>query len=48
MIGKLVGYIMHVHQLNKQFQFSNSSILAMDKTSVWNDMVSSTNVDKTG
>ena len=48
MIGKLVGYIMHVRRLNKQFQFPNSSILAMDETPVWNDMVSSTTVDKTG
>ena len=48
MIGKLVGYIMHVRRLNKQFQFPNSSILAMDETPVWADMVSSTTVDKTG
>ena len=48
MTGKLVGYIMHVPRLNRQFQFPNSSILAMDETPVWNDMVSSTTVDKTG
>ena len=48
MIVKLVGYIMHVRRLNKQFQFPYSSILAMDETPVWNDMVSSTTVDKTG
>ena len=48
MIDKLVEYIMHVHRLNKQIQFPNSSILAMDKTPVWNDMVSSTTVNKTG
>ena len=47
MIGKLVGYIMHVRRLNKQFQFPNSSILAMDETPVWNDMVWSTTVDET-
>ena len=34
--------------INKQFQLPNSSILAMDETPVWNDMVSSTTVDKTG
>lgn len=39
---------MHVRRLNKQFQFPNSSILAMDETPVWNYMVSSTTVDKTG
>ena len=48
MIGKLVGYIVHVRRLNKQFQFPNNSILAMDETPVWKDMVSSTTVDKTG
>ena len=48
MIGKLVGYIMHARRLNIQFQFPNSSILAMDETPVWNDMVSSTIVDKAG
>ena len=48
MIGQLVGYIMHVRRLNKQFQFPNSSILAMDETPVWKNMVSSTTVDKTG
>ena len=44
----MIGYIMHVRRLNKQFQFPNSSILAMDETPVWNDMVLSTTVDKTG
>ena len=39
---------MHVRRLNKQFQFPDSSVLAMDETPVWNDMVSSTTVDKTG
>ena len=48
MIDKLAGYVMHFHRLNKQFQFLNSSVLAIDKTSVWNDVVNSTTVDKTG
>ena len=39
---------MYVCRLNKQFQFPNRSVLAMKKTPVWNDMVSSTAVDKTG
>ena len=41
-------YIMHVCRLNKHSQLHNSSILAMNETSVRNDMVSSTNADKTG
>ena len=48
MIGKFAGYIMHARRLNKQFQFPNSLILVMYEISVWNDMVSSTAVDKTG
>ena len=39
---------MHVRRLNRQFKFPNSSILAMYETPIWNDMVSSTTVDKTG
>ena len=39
---------MHVRRLNKQFQFPNSSVLAMYEAPIWNDMVSSTTVDKTG
>ena len=48
MIGKLAGYVMHVRRLNKQFKFNNSSIIAMDETPVWSDMVSSTTADKSG
>ena len=48
MIGKLVGYVMHLRRLNKHFQFNNSSIIAMDETPVWSDMVSTTTVDKSG
>ena len=39
---------MHVRRLNKQFQFNNSSIIAMDEIPVWNDTVSSTTVNKSG
>ena len=48
MTGKLVGYIMHVQRLKKQFGFKDNSIIAMDETSVWNDMVSSTTVEQAG
>ena len=48
MIDKLVLYIMHVHRLKLQFNFANDCIIAIDETPVWNDMVSSTTVDKTG
>ena len=48
MISKLVGYVLHVRPLNKQFQFNNSSIISMDEIPVWNDTVSSTTVNKSG
>ena len=48
MIGKLVGYAMHVRRLSEKFQLNNSSIIAMDETPIWSDMVSSTTVDLSG
>ena len=39
---------MHVRQLQKQFNFLDADIIAMDETPVWNDMVSNTTVEKTG
>ena len=39
---------MHVWRLKKQFGFKVNSIITMDETSVWNDMVSSATVEQTG
>ena len=39
---------MHVRRLQKQFSFDDTDIIAMDETTVWNDMVSNTTVEKTG
>ena len=39
---------MYVLRLKKQFGFKDSSIIAMDETSVWNNMVSSTTVEQSG
>ena len=47
-IEKLVLYIMHVRRLKLKFNFTNECIIAMVETPVWNDMVSSTTVDKPG
>ena len=44
----IVSYIMHVRRLQKQFNFLDADIIAMDETPVWNDMVSNTTVEKTG
>ena len=39
---------MPVRRLQKQFSFDDTDIIAMDETAVWNDIVSSTTVEKTG
>ena len=48
LVDRLVSYITHVRRLQKQHSFALSDILAMDKTPVWNDMVSNTTVESTG
>ena len=48
MMDSIVAYVMHVRRLQKQFSFDDTDIIAMDETAVWNDMVSNTNVEKTG
>ena len=47
MVAHIVTYVMHVSRIQKQFNFDDASIIAMDETSVWNDMVSNTTVDET-
>ena len=39
---------MHVRRIQKQFNFHDADIIAMDKRPVWNDMVSNTTVEKKG
>ena len=39
LMDRLVSYIVHVRQLEKQHSFALSDILALDETPVWNDMV---------
>ena len=48
MIDRIIAYVMHVRRLQKQFSFDDTDIIAMDKTAVWNDIVSNTTVEKTG
>ena len=48
MVNRIVAYVMHIRRIQKQFNFSDADIIAMDETSVWNDMVSNTTVEKTG
>ena len=47
MVDRIVVYVMHVRQIQKQFNFHDADIIAMDETPVWNDMVSNTTVEKT-
>ena len=47
MVAHIVTYVMHVSRIQKQFNFDDAGIIAMDETSVWNDMVSNTTVDET-
>ena len=48
MINKIVMYILNVRRLNRTFSYQTTSIIAMDETHVWTDMVSNTTVDKCG
>ena len=48
LIDKLILYILHARRLSIKYKYPPSSIIAMDETSVWNDMVSNTTIDKQG
>ena len=47
MVDCVVAYVMHVRRIENQFNFPDADISAMDETSVWNNMVSNTTVEKT-
>ena len=47
MVDRIVAYMMHVHRIQKQFNFHDADIIVMDERPVWNDMVSDTTVEKT-
>ena len=46
MIERIVGFVMHLRRLEKQYDFKECDIIAMDETPVWSDMVSNTTVEK--
>ena len=48
LIYKPIMYILHAGRFSSRYKCSSSSIIAMDKTSVWNDMVSNTIIEKQG
>ena len=47
-MDKLMLYILHACRLSIKYKYSPSSIIVMDETSVWNDMVSNTTIDMQG
>ena len=48
LIYKLILYILHAHRLPVKYKYRPSSVIAIGKTSVLNDMVSNTAIDKQG
>ena len=48
MVDRIVGYVMQVRRIQKQFDFFDANIIAVDETPVWNDMLSNTTVEKIG
>ena len=48
LIDKFILYILHARRVSVKYTQSPSGIIAMDETSVWNDMVSNTAIDKQG
>ena len=48
LIDKLILYILHARRLSIKYKYPPSNIIAMDETSVWNDIVSNTTINKQG
>ena len=48
LIDKLIAYVLQVRRLHVKFSYSDSDIVAMDETAVWQDMLSNTTVDSIG
>ena len=46
LIDRLILYILHARRLSIKYKYPPSSIIAIDKISVWNDMVSNTTIDR--
>ena len=47
MVDRIVVYVIYVHRFQKQFNFHDANIIAMDETPVWNNMVSNITTEKT-
>ena len=47
LIDRLVSFVMHTRQLQRQYNFSLHNIVAVDETAVWNAIFSETTVKAT-
>ena len=47
LVSKLVGYVMHGRRLSINCNYAPGSIIAMDETAVWSDMVGNTTINST-
>ena len=47
-VSKLFGYVMHMRRLSINCNYARGSIIAMDDTAVWSDMVGNTTINSTG
>ena len=48
MVDKLVMYVFQNPRLQRKFSYQAGSIIAIDETTIWADMLSGTTVDRTG
>lgn len=48
LVNKLVAYVLEARRLSESHHYTPQSIIAMDETAVWADMVSQSTVDKVG
>ena len=47
MVDRIVVYVIYVDRFQKQFNFQDANIIAMNETPVWNNMVSNITTEKT-
>ena len=48
LVDKLILHILHARRHSIKYKYPNLSIIAMEKTPVWNDIASNTAIDKQG
>ena len=48
LMDHVILYILHARRLSNKYKYPPSRIIAIDETSVWNDMVPNSTIDKQG